>query len=306
MKNVRRAFVTGIGGVGPQGTGHVPDGDTVWDGEGAGAPSLSALACGAARQALASAGLDAAVAPATDASLHVRIGCATGSRRAVRQLALDVAGSCGAGGSSVVVECSGTSAAEAVGGALDLVRAGRAERVVCGSAEGAWMVLVESEESTSKRGARAWAEIAGFGSIRDPNCDSSADGHEAARALYLALHDALQSPEAIDIVHVSAKPGPAEMLAVHRVFAGGPVPGAGAGISSRAGRAPVASGGAGIVAALLAMREDFETPPSNREARDPGADSEGRPEVQRREIRSALCSDLEGERCAAVVLRRVE
>src|SRR5256885_5163498 len=71
-------------------------------------------------------------------------------------------------------------------------------------AEGSWMFMLEEYEHARARGARIYAELAGYGST----CEAlhrvrlGEDGEEPARAITLALGDAGASPEPVDYVNL--------------------------------------------------------------------------------------------------------
>src|SRR6266496_1256238 len=71
-------------------------------------------------------------------------------------------------------------------------------------AEGAWMFILEDYEHAHARGARIYAELAGYGST----CEAlhrvrlGEDGEEPARAITLALEDASAAPEQVDYVNL--------------------------------------------------------------------------------------------------------
>jgi len=91
-------------------------------------------------------------------------------------------------------------------------------------AEGAGMLVLESLEHATARGARPLVEIAGYGA----NCDAyhmtqpAPEGVGAAECMALALEDAAIAPEAVGYVNAHGTSTPyndeAETLAVKRVF----------------------------------------------------------------------------------------
>lgn len=95
------------------------------------------------------------------------------------------------------------------------------------ASEGAGMMVLESEASALRRGARIYAEIAGFGSALDAYQITAPhpEGRGAAQAMARALHDARMAPEEIDHInaHGTSTPlnDPAETMAIKRVFARG-------------------------------------------------------------------------------------
>ncbi len=91
-------------------------------------------------------------------------------------------------------------------------------------AEGAGMLVLESLEHATARGARALVELAGYGA----NCDAyhmtqpAPEGVGAAECMTLALEDAAVAPEAVGYINAHGTSTPyndeAETLAVKRVF----------------------------------------------------------------------------------------
>src|SRR5215210_1334428 len=69
--------------------------------------------------------------------------------------------------------------------------------------EGSWMFVMEREETARARGARMYAEVAGYGSTCDAyhrvRMDDS--GEEPARAMKLAMKDAAIDPSEVDYVN---------------------------------------------------------------------------------------------------------
>jgi 3-oxoacyl-[acyl-carrier-protein] synthase II len=91
-------------------------------------------------------------------------------------------------------------------------------------AEGAAVLVLETRERAQARGARIYAEIAGFGTTNDAHHMTAPrpDGTQAARAVRLALADADVTPAAVSYVnaHGSATPlnDPTETLALRLAF----------------------------------------------------------------------------------------
>lgn len=91
-------------------------------------------------------------------------------------------------------------------------------------AEGAAVLVLEARDRALARGARIYAEIAGYGTTNDAHHMTAPrpDGSQAARAVRLALHDADVAPTAVQYVnaHGSATPlnDPTETLALRLAF----------------------------------------------------------------------------------------
>lgn len=148
------------------------------------------------------------------------------------------------------------------------------------AAEGAGMLVLESEASAARRGARVYAEIAGFGSALDAYQITAPhpEGHGAALAMTRALRDAGLQPEAVDHInaHGTSTPlnDPAETLAIKRVFARGEhyrrlsV----SANKSMLGHLIAAAAGPECIATVLSLRDGKVPPTLNLEAADPKCD----------------------------------
>jgi 3-oxoacyl-[acyl-carrier-protein] synthase II len=415
MRGARRAFITGMGCVGPHGVGIA----AFLDGLRAGRTATRALtlfdagdlpsrvagqvpdfhpeahvaardrqrvarvvpmACLAAREALSTAGLPPGdLPPDVAARLHVLVGSGAGciefgerqyaafyrnGPRAVGpyavpsattgMLASEVSLDLGLGGPSHVLSNGCTSSTDALGYALDLVRAGRTDVLLVGGAdacitpavlagycalrvvstawneaperasrpmsadrdgfvlgEGAWMLVVESEDAVRRRRAAPLAEIAGYGST----CEAwhrvavREDGREPARAMYQALHDAEVAPEDLDYVNLHGTGTPlndrVETRAMKRVLAERAAAVPMSCTKSLVGHPQGASGAAGVVATVLGMQGGFVPPTANLEVPDPECDLDYVPGAARPQaVRWALCNCLGfGSKNSAVVLR---
>ncbi len=145
-------------------------------------------------------------------------------------------------------------------------------------AEGAGTLILETEAHAKKRGARIYAELAGYGCTCDANHLTAPhpEGLGAARAIKAALADAEMQPEDIDYInaHGTSTPtnDPLETKSIKTAF------------GDHARKVKISStksmhghiiGGTGAVEAILsilAMREGFFPPTINLEEADPACD----------------------------------
>jgi 3-oxoacyl-[acyl-carrier-protein] synthase II len=180
-------------------------------------------------------------------------------------------------------------------------------------AEGSWMFVVEEYEHARARGAKIYAEIAGYGStceafhrVRLQEC-----GEEPARAMQLAMSEANVAPERICYANLHGTSTElndrietrALKLALRDRARKMPM----SGIKSQIGHPQGASGAAGIAATLVAMQHSQIPPTINLEQPDPECDLDYTADVGRRqEIEYALCNCIAfGSKNSALVLRNL-
>ena len=180
-------------------------------------------------------------------------------------------------------------------------------------AEGAWMFVLEEYERAKARGARIYAEIAGYGStceafhrVRLEEC-----GEEPARAIQLAMKEAGTSPENIQYVNLHGTSTQlndrietrALKLALGDHAHKTPM----SALKSQIGHPQGACGAAGVAATLIAMKHGQIPPTINLENPDPVCDLDYVPEAGRKaEIEQAICNCIAfGSKNSALVLRRV-
>ncbi|MFN0093368.1 MAG: beta-ketoacyl-ACP synthase II [Dehalococcoidia bacterium] len=180
--------------------------------------------------------------------------------------------------------------------------------------EGAGALLLESEAHAKARGARIYAELAGFGCT----CDAyhvvapPEDGDGAARAMAEALRDSGFGREEVDYVNAHATSTPlgdaAETAAVKRVF------------GEQAFRIPVsatkgqighglgASGGMEAVATVKTIETGWIHPTVNQEQPDPDCNLDYVPNQARRaDVRVALKNSFGfGGQNSCLVIARYE
>ena len=257
---------------------------------------------------------------------------------------------------TAVTACA--SGTDAIGQALDLLRAGRCDLALAGGTEaaiseftmgaflrlkalstayndepkrasrpfdrgrdgfvigeGAAVLVLETEDSALRRGARIYAELAGYGSSCDAYHLTAPDpsGEGGARAMSAALEDAGLSPEDIDYYNAHGTStrinDPVETLMVKKAF--GPHASA-LRISSTKGMTGHCIAAAGAIEALIcvkAVQEGFVPPTINLEEADlaEGCDLDYTPnEGLALPLRAAASASLGfGGHNAVVVLKRM-
>ncbi len=180
-------------------------------------------------------------------------------------------------------------------------------------AEGSYLFVLESLESAQSRGAKIYAEIAGYGSTCDAyhrvRLDDS--GIEPARAMTLALADAGLRPEDIDHVNLHGtstqlndriETKAVKIALGERAFE---IPMSAT--KSQVGHPQGASGAAGLLATLFAIETGVLPSTINLDEPDPECDLDYTPQVGRKaEINTALCNCIGfGSKNSALILKRL-
>jgi len=180
-------------------------------------------------------------------------------------------------------------------------------------AEGSWMFVLEDYDHARARGARIYAEIAGYGCT----CEAfhrvrlSESAEEPARAITLALEEARLAPE--DIQYVNLHGTSTELndrvetraLKIALGERAGKIPMSG--LKSQIGHAQGACGAAGVAASLVAMQHNEIPPTINIEIPDPDCDLDYVPQPGRKaQIEHAICNCVGfGSKNSALVLRKI-
>jgi 3-oxoacyl-[acyl-carrier-protein] synthase II len=179
--------------------------------------------------------------------------------------------------------------------------------------EGSWVFVLEELNSATARGARVYAEIAGYGST----CDAyhrvrlEENGVEPARAMRIAMADAGVSPEDIGYVNLHGTGTQLndriETKALKLALGDDAYRTPMSALKSQIGHPQGATGAAGIGATLLALNEGVLPPTINLEVPDPDCDLDYVPNTSRRdEVSTALCNCIGfGSKNSAVVLKKV-
>ncbi len=177
--------------------------------------------------------------------------------------------------------------------------------------EGAWMFVLEERERAQSRGAKIWAEIAGYGATCEAfHRVALGEPDEAARAMTLALQDANVSPEHIEYSNLHGTGtnlnDPLETRAVKLALSETARHIPMSSTKSQIGHPQGASGAAGIAATIAGMHNNFVPPTINLDEPDAGCDLDYVPHHSRaHSFQTALCNCLGfGSKNAAIVLKR--
>jgi len=179
--------------------------------------------------------------------------------------------------------------------------------------EGAWMFVLEDFDHAQARGAKIYAEVAGYAStceafhrVRLEEC-----GEEPARAISLAMEEAEVTAEEIDYVNLhgtsTALNDRIETRALKLALGDQAHQVPMSALKSQIGHPQGACGAAGIASTLVAMRHAQIPPTINLEKPDPECDLDYVPEVGRRkQVATAICNCIAfGSKNSALVLRRI-
>ncbi|MBS1903056.1 MAG: beta-ketoacyl-ACP synthase II [Bacteroidetes bacterium] len=191
---------------------------------------------------------------------------------------------------------------------FDLTRDG----FVCG--EGSGSLILEDLEHAMNRGARIYAEVAGFGATADAHhITAPAPGGEGAvRAMKMALHTSGMSPKDFDYVNVHGTSTPlgdiAETEAIKTTFGDHAYKLAVNSTKSMTGHLLGAAGAVEAIASVLAIHHQIAPPTINLQTPDPQCDLDYIPNTARpMEIRAAMSNGFGfGGHNATIALKRFE
>lgn len=179
--------------------------------------------------------------------------------------------------------------------------------------EGAWIYVLEELEQAKNRGAKIYAEIAGYGAT----CDAyhrvrlEETGDEPARAMKLALADAGRQPEEVDYVNLHGTStvlnDRIETSALKLALNGQAIKTPMSATKSQIGHPQGASGAAGLGATLCAMHTGIIPPTINLDEPDPQCDLDYvANEARKADVRIALCNCIGfGSKNSALVVERI-
>ena len=177
--------------------------------------------------------------------------------------------------------------------------------------EGAAVLLLEEYEVARKRGARIYAELAGYGANSDASHITQPSVEGPARAMQLALDDAGLNPEEVDYINAHGTAtrvnDVVETRAIKQVF------GARAGkisvssTKSMHGHVMGASGAIELVATVEALRRGVLPPTANYSKPDPDCDLDYVPnQAREQKVRAALSNSFAfGGLNAVLVVKQV-
>ncbi|SEN05705.1 3-oxoacyl-[acyl-carrier-protein] synthase II [Nitrosospira multiformis] len=231
-----------------------------------------------------------------------------------------------------------SSGANAIGAALDLLRAGRADVVVAGGAEacvlpltingfeilhaltttsndnpagasrpfakgrdgfvmgeGAGILILEKEEQARHRGAKIYAELAGYGQACDATHIVMPDMEGQIAAMQEAIRDAGMEPDFIEHINAHATSTPlgdtVETRAIKNLFGARATDIAISATKSMVGHSIGASAAIGSIATIMALHTGIIHPTINLDEADPECDLDYTPNVaQKRSVRTGLCN----------------
>ncbi|MDP2279800.1 MAG: beta-ketoacyl-ACP synthase II, partial [Nitrospirota bacterium] len=180
--------------------------------------------------------------------------------------------------------------------------------------EGVGIMVLESLEHARSRGARIYAEIAGYGMTADAYHMTSPapEGEGAARCMAIALKDGGVDPSEVDYINAhgtSTKYGDElESIAIKTVFKGHASKLAVSSTKSMTGHLLGAAGGVEAVVCILSMRDNIVPPTINLDNPDPQCDLDYVPHKARKmEVNCVMSNSFGfGGTNACLVFKRIK
>ncbi|MDD4753853.1 MAG: beta-ketoacyl-ACP synthase II [Desulfitobacteriaceae bacterium] len=180
-------------------------------------------------------------------------------------------------------------------------------------AEGAGILILESLEHAEKRGARVYAEMAGYGATGDGYHITAPDpeGNGAARAMANALSDAGLEPEKIDYINAHGTSTElndrGETYAIRKVFGSAADTVKVSSTKSVTGHLLGAAGAVESIACILAIKNRIIPPTINLDNPDPQCDLDYVPNESREtDVKAAMSNSFGfGGHNACVVFKKI-
>jgi 3-oxoacyl-[acyl-carrier-protein] synthase II len=180
--------------------------------------------------------------------------------------------------------------------------------------EGAWILILEELEHALERDANIYAEIVGYASTCDAyhRVQIAPTGHDAARAMRMAIEGAGLSVDEIDYLNLHGTATKindrTESSAIRMAFGDHARKVPASSTKSMIGHPQGASGAAGVVATLMAMKHSYVPPTINLETSDQECDLDYVPNAGRaKRIDTALCNCIAfGSKNSALVFKKYD
>ena len=181
-------------------------------------------------------------------------------------------------------------------------------------AEGAGVVILERLEHARARGARIYAEVAGYGSSNDAfhMVAPGEQGYGAVQCMRAALRKSCVSPDAVDYINAHGTSTPLndkyETAAIKEVFRAHAYDLAVSSTKSMVGHMMGAAGAVESIACIKAIQEDIIPPTINYDYPDPDCDLDYTPnEARRRPVSVAMTNSFGlGGHNTTVVFKKFE
>lgn len=161
--------------------------------------------------------------------------------------------------------------------------------------EGAGILILEREEQARDRGAKIYAELAGYGQACDATHIVMPDMEGQVTAMREAIRDAGMKPDSIDYINAHATSTPlgdtVETRAIKNLFGARAADIAISATKSMVGHSIGASAAIGSIATIMALHTGTIHPTINLDEADPECDLDYTPNVaQKRNVRTGLCN----------------